>query len=90
MALTKDKLITHLQTQMGISMQESQQKVEGLLEIMKDTLAQGDELLISGFGKFSVRQKKSGGGEILKPLKVWFSPLARFWCLRPPAYCGSG
>jgi integration host factor subunit alpha len=62
MALTKDKLITHLQTQSGISKQESRQIVERLLEIMKDTLAQGDNLLISGFGKFSVRQKHERKG----------------------------
>jgi integration host factor subunit alpha len=62
MALTKDKLITHLQTQMSISKQESRQIVDRLLEIMKDTLVRGEELLISGFGKFSVRQKRERRG----------------------------
>ena len=78
MTLTKDNLITRLQTQMDISKQESRQTVEQLLEIMKDTLAQGEELLISGFGKFSVRQKKERRGRnpqtkenlILAPRKV--------------------
>lgn len=78
MSLTKDKLITRLQTQVGLDMQESRQMVEGLLGIMKDTLAQGEELLISGFGKFSVRQKKARRGRnpqtkenlILRPRKV--------------------
>jgi integration host factor subunit alpha len=55
MALIKDNLITRLQTQMGISKQESRQIVDRLLEIMKGSLAQGEDLLISGFGKFSVR-----------------------------------
>ncbi len=36
--------------------------VHRLLEIMKDTLAQEDDLLISGFGKFSVRQKRERRG----------------------------
>ena len=62
MALTKDKLITRLQTQMGISKQESRQMVDRLLEIMKGSLAQGEDLLISGFGKFSVRQKNARRG----------------------------
>jgi integration host factor subunit alpha len=62
MALTKEKLITHLETQLGIGRQESRQIVERLLKIMKDTLTQGDDLLISGFGKFSVRQKKARRG----------------------------
>ena len=62
MALTKEKLITHLQTQIGLDKQESRQIVERVLEIMKGTLAGGEELLISGFGKFSVRQKKERRG----------------------------
>ena len=62
MSLTKDKLITRLQTQMGLTKQESRQVVDRLLEMMKDTLARGDDLLISGFGKFSVRQKQARRG----------------------------
>jgi integration host factor subunit alpha len=62
MALTKEKLITHLQTQIGLERQESRQVVERLLEIMKDALAGGEELLISGFGKFSVRRKHERQG----------------------------
>ena len=48
--------------QMGISKQESHQIVDQLLEIMKETLSRGEELLISGFGKFSVRQKSERRG----------------------------
>ncbi len=62
MSLTKDKLIARIQTQVGIEKQESRQIVERLLGIMKDTLASGEELLISGFGKFSVRQKNQRRG----------------------------
>lgn len=78
MALTKDKLITRLQTQVGLDKQESRQIVERVLGIMKETLAKGDDLLISGFGKFSVRQKKARRGRnpqtkealTLRPRKV--------------------
>jgi integration host factor subunit alpha len=78
MSLTKDKLITHLQIQMQISKQEARQAVEGTLEIMKNTLARGKNLLISGFGKFSVRQKRERCGRnpqtkerlTLRPRKV--------------------
>ena len=62
MALTKDKLITRLQTQVGITKQESRQIMDRLLEIMKDTLARERYLLISGFGKFSVREKNARRG----------------------------
>jgi integration host factor subunit alpha len=62
MALTKEKLITNLETQLGIGRQESRLVFERLLKIMKDTLSQGEDLLISGFGKFSVRQKRARRG----------------------------
>jgi integration host factor subunit alpha len=58
MAITKEKLTILLQDRLGISRQESRQLVERFFKIMKDTLTQGEDLLVSGFGKFSVRQKK--------------------------------
>jgi integration host factor subunit alpha len=78
LSLTKDKLITRLQTHVGMDKQESRQIMERLLGIMKDTLTQGEELLISGFGKFSVRQKNARRGRnpqtkeslVLAPRKV--------------------
>lgn len=78
MALTKEKLIILLQDRLGLTRQESQQVLERLLEIMKNTLAQGEDLLITGFGKFSVKHKKARRGRnpqtkedlILAPRKV--------------------
>ena len=62
MAITKEKLTILLQDHLGISRQEARQLVERFFKIMKDTLSQGEDLLISGFGKFSVRQKKARRG----------------------------
>jgi len=62
MAITKEKLTILLQDRLGISRQESRQLVERVFKIMKDTLTQGEDLLVSGFGKFSVRQKKARRG----------------------------
>ena len=63
MSLTKDKLITRLQTQVGLDKQESRQLVEGLLGIMKDTLTRERRAYsLAGFGKFSVRQKNARRG----------------------------
>lgn len=62
MTLTKEKLSVKLQTQLGISKREAQQMVNRLFEIMKGTFSRGDDLLISGFGKFSVRQKRARRG----------------------------
>jgi integration host factor subunit alpha len=58
MALTKDKLVARLQTQIGMTKPESRQIIERLFEIMKEIMAGGEDLLISGFGTFHVRQKK--------------------------------
>ena len=62
MALTKEKLINRLQAQAGLSKQESRAVVERVLTLIKETLAQSEDLLISGFGKFSVRQKNARRG----------------------------
>jgi integration host factor subunit alpha len=62
MALTKEKLIVHLQTQFSMGRQESRLVVESLFKIIKDTLSRGEYLLFSGFGKFSVRQKRARRG----------------------------
>jgi integration host factor subunit alpha len=62
MALTKEKLINRLQVQAGLSKQESRAVVERVLGIIKDTLSSGDDLLVSGFGKFSVRKKNARRG----------------------------
>ncbi len=62
MALTKEKLINRLQMQMGMSKKESREIVDRLVGIMKDTLTRGDDLLLSGFGKFSVKQKNERRG----------------------------
>ena len=62
MAITKAKLTILLQDRLGISRQESRQIVERFFKIMKDTLSHGEDLLISGFGKFSVRHKQAHPG----------------------------
>jgi len=62
MALTKGKLVTRLQTQLGLTKPESWQIVERLFEIMKATLGNGEDLLISRFGKFLVKQKHERQG----------------------------
>jgi len=57
MTLTKADLIDSLYNHVGLSQTTSTRVVESLLEIIKKTLEQGEDILISGFGKFSVRKK---------------------------------
>ncbi|MBI4774664.1 MAG: integration host factor subunit alpha [Deltaproteobacteria bacterium] len=62
MALTKDKIINNVYEQAGLSKSQARRVVEKLLELVKSTLEEGDNLLISGFGKFMVKDKKARRG----------------------------
>ena len=62
MALTKADIIRKVSQETGLSKQKSLHTVERLLEIMKDTLAVGEDVLISGFGKFCVNEKSERRG----------------------------
>lgn len=62
MALTKEKIINTVFEEVGVSKNQSRQVVEALLEMVKDTLEEGEDLLISGFGKFVVKQKRPRRG----------------------------
>jgi integration host factor subunit alpha len=46
----------------GYTFDESIDIVETLLEILKSTLASGEDVLISGFGRFQVRDKHARKG----------------------------
>ena len=58
MTLTKADLIQVLYNQLGLPKIKSEQVVASLIEIIKKTLENGEDLLISGFGKFSVKEKR--------------------------------
>jgi len=58
MTLTKAKLAVQVQRGVyGIKPWEAQKLVNRVLEIITDTLVRGEDVLISGFGKWMVRQK---------------------------------
>ena len=60
--LTKEKIITGIYDQVGLSKSQSQSVVEKLLEIIKEALEKGEDILISGFGKFAVKNKTERRG----------------------------
>ena len=62
MTLTREHLITSNHTNLNFPKSKSAALVESLLEIMKSTLVSGEDILISGFGKFCVRDKKERKG----------------------------
>ena len=62
MTLTKADIIDAIHMKLGRSKAQSAELVETLLEIMKRTLANGEDVLITGFGKFCVHDKKERRG----------------------------
>lgn len=62
MTLTKDKLAQRIRSACGFTRRDSQKLLEKVLEIVKGTLANDEDVLISGFGKFFVKDKNSRRG----------------------------
>jgi integration host factor subunit alpha len=62
MTLTKAQIIEEISNKDGFTKKKSIEIVETLLEIIKSTLESGDDVLISGFGKFCVKKKKERRG----------------------------
>ena len=78
MALTKVEMVDSIANQIGYTKNYSSKIIETLLEIMKKALESGEDVLVSGFGKFCVKEKRERKGRnpstgedlMLKPRKV--------------------
>jgi len=78
MALTKTDIVEDIRLKNGYTKNQAIETVETLLEIMKRTLESGEDVMISGFGKFCVRKKAerrgrnpaTGGSMMLSARKV--------------------
>ena len=62
MPCTKAHIVNSICNQLNLPKNSSIQVIESLLEILKRTLANGEDVLISGFGKFCVHDKKERRG----------------------------
>ena len=63
MTLTKADIIESIHQQLGFPQKRSTELVEQLIETIKSTLTSGDEVLVSGFGKFCVNEKIGEAGQ---------------------------
>ena len=78
MTLTKAHIVDAIADQIGYPKNHSSEIVETLLELIKSSLESGDDVLISNFGKFCVKEKKERKGRnpatgedmMMKPRKV--------------------
>lgn len=62
MTLTKADIVAEVYAKGLLSKAEAAEAVERSLELIKDALAVGEEVLVSGFGKWSVRAKTERRG----------------------------
>ena len=62
MALTKAQIVETIAEQNGFPKNQSSKIVEILLELIKNSLVSGEDVMISGFGKFCVKEKKERRG----------------------------
>ena len=56
MAMTKSDIIKQVEA-LGFNRKKATETVENLLGIIKSSLESGEDVLISGFGKFCVKEK---------------------------------
>ena len=62
MTLTKAMIVEVIAEQNGFTKNKSSEVIETLLELIKKTLESGEDVLVSGFGKFIVNEKKARKG----------------------------
>ena len=60
--MTKADIVEAVSSKCGCSKKESSDLVEGVFLLIKSCLESGEDLKISGFGKFEVKQKKPRRG----------------------------
>ncbi|MDH3344375.1 MAG: integration host factor subunit alpha [Desulfobacteraceae bacterium] len=78
MSLTKIQIVESIHNQIGLPKNKSTEIVETFIEIIKSTMASGEDVLISNFGKFCVKEKRERKGRnpatgddlMLEPRKV--------------------
>ena len=62
MSLTKDKIVNDVFNQVGLGKNKARSVIENTFEIIKVTLEKGEDILISGFGKFAIKTKHERRG----------------------------
>ena len=62
MTVTKQRLIESIQNQTEFSKKESAELVESVIEYITRSLENGEDVLISNFGKFKVKEKSARKG----------------------------
>jgi integration host factor subunit alpha len=83
MTLTKAHIVEALFAQNIFTKTGSAQVIDTLFELIKQTLQSGEDVLISGFGKFSVKEKRQRIGrdpQSGKPITLPSRQVVTFKC----------
>ncbi len=83
MPITKATLADSIFQNSDLQKNESIVIVDSLLEIIKSTLESGEDVLITGFGKFTIKKKKTRTGrnpQTEKPLQLDARKVVLFRC----------
>jgi|TARA_B110000908_G_C9904771_1_gene292642 integration host factor subunit alpha len=62
MALTKAEMAEHLFEKLGINKRDAKELVETFFEEVREALESGEQVKLSGFGNFDLRQKNERPG----------------------------
>ena len=60
--MTKADIVERISERCGISKKDSSEMIELVFNILKNTLEIGEDIKISGFGKFEVKNKRARKG----------------------------
>lgn len=98
MALTKAKMAERLFDELGLNKREAKDMVEGFFEALRGALESGDQIKLSGFGNFELRDKNQRPGRNPKTGEEIPITARRVVTFRPgqklkarcEAYAGSG
>jgi integration host factor subunit alpha len=62
MAITKSDMTGNLYEKLGLSKRECADIVDRVFAVIKTTLADGEDVMLSGFGKFMIKHKRARRG----------------------------
>lgn len=64
--MTRQKLIRALSERTGLSRADATAALEALLEIMRDSLQQGEAITLRGFGTFRLKYQRPRKGRVIR------------------------
>ena len=57
MTITKDSLVEMVHNEIGLNKREAKELIESFFEQIKKSLEEGNDIKLSGFGNFNLRDK---------------------------------